>query len=78
MAHGAFSGSAASAVSMIQPTAATVSGNTITGWRTALAGQGTGGGGTRFLRNTVTDCHRVVDAAGVKSSGTRIRRVVTR
>lgn len=77
VANGAYSGSAVSAVSVMQPTTATLTGNTITGWRTALVGQGSGGR-TRFVRNTVTDCSRVVNAPGVQASGTTVQRVVTR
>ena len=78
VALGAFSGTPGSAVRMVQPTTATVSGNTFIGWRTALAGQGAAAGRIRFSRNTVTDCHRVIAAAGVRASGTTTRRVVTR
>ena len=78
VAHGAYSGASDVAVDLIQPTRAQVADNTIDGWRTALVGQGDGGGRTRFLRNAVVDCDRVVRARGVTVAGTRAQRVVTR
>lgn len=77
VALGAYSGAAETAIDLLQPTTARIADNTITGWRTALAGQGSGGGRTSFVGNRVVDCARVLQASGVAASGTSTERVVT-